>query len=71
MSTTTRLTAAERAHFAGPYGTVAGTEPAMGTLDQRLGIIIRRLGGRTGAVRASVAERHEHAVWLAKNGLAS
>lgn len=32
-------------------------EPAMGTLDERLDIIIRRLGGRTGPIKLTPDER--------------
>lgn len=46
-------------------------EPALGTVDERLDIITRRLGGKTGAVRMSDDERREYHRWLAVNGLAS
>jgi hypothetical protein len=73
--TTTRLTAVERKVFNAPTDTrhalLARTEPAMGTLDERLGIIIKRHGGSIGMVRASDSERLDHARWLARNGLAS
>jgi hypothetical protein len=74
--TTTRLTAAERLVFKSPttrYQIRAEwrTEPGLGTLDERLGIIVRRLGGSTGTVRASDSERRDLAYWLAENGLAS
>lgn len=60
--TTARLSAAERRLGKFTDATIAGMigrqqEPAMGTLDERLGILVRRLGGHTGAIRASKAER--------------
>lgn len=59
----TRCNAAERAAFnakrirAG-YGDVIlrGQEPALGTLDERLGIIVRRLGGQTAWKHHTAAE---------------
>lgn len=43
------------------------TEPAIGTLDERLGIIVRRHGGRTRRPTATRAERVEYVRWLAAN----
>lgn len=44
------------------------TEPAMGTLDERLEIISRRLGGNAHRrPTASQAERIEYTRWLAAN----
>ena len=48
-----------------------GHEPALGSLDERLGIIIRGHGGTTGPIRLTVRERHEYEQWLASEGLAS
>lgn len=59
--TTTRTSALERS--LAEYG----TEPALGTLDQRLDIIIRRHGGNTKRPTATQAERREYLRWLAKN----
>jgi hypothetical protein len=70
--TTTRLTVEERRGFAryaremdGPTATrsyrVKHTpdEPALGTLDERLAILVKRLGGRVGPVKLTAAERAE------------
>jgi hypothetical protein len=59
--TTTRMSALEVA--------VAGydTEPALGTLEQRLDIIIRRHGGDTRRKYASRNERRDYLRWLARN----
>lgn len=62
--TTTRCTPAERRHF---EKTAPAGEPALGTLDERLGILCRRLGIRTGTVRASDKERLEYQRWLRQN----
>ena len=43
-------------------------EPALGTLDERLNIIIQRCGGRVGPVRVTKGERADYAAWLAENG---
>lgn len=66
---TKRFTAAERAQWRKrePYG----TEPALGTLDERLGIIIRRQGGLTGTPRPHKWERDYAAHLLARLELAS
>jgi hypothetical protein len=40
--------------------------PALGTLEQRLQILVTRLGGQT-RVRASDRERREYQRWLAEN----
>ena len=48
-----------------------GHEPALGSLDERLGIIIRAHGGSTGPVRMTARERREYEAWLASEGLAS
>lgn len=64
-----RLTADERKRFAryatdmnerdDRWCTASTPEPALGTLDERLDIIIRRHGGRTGPVRLTPAERRQ------------
>jgi len=66
-----RLTVDERPHF-GEFATFAGIkpplmEPVMGTLDQRLGILVRRHGGRTQPLRTTDAERREYLEWLRRN----
>ena len=73
---TTRCSAVERKAFSAPtwykrHSSEQFGEPALGTLEQRLAIITYRLGGPYGAIRASTAERREHARWLASNGLTS
>lgn len=52
--TTKRCTPAERRVFSKPFQfpsasgrPIRGTEPALGSLDQRLGILVRRFGGST------------------------
>ena len=50
-------------------GSRSRTEPALGTLDERLGIIVRRLGGRTGPVRATARERQDYADWCRNQGI--
>lgn len=45
------------------------TEPALGTLNERLGIIIRRQGGRTRPVRATARERRDYADWCREQGI--
>jgi hypothetical protein len=67
---TVRCTEAERAAFKRwvipqGYGRVQIRchEPALGTLDERLGIIVRRLGGRTTPLpRLTAAERDQYRV---------
>lgn len=77
---TRRCNAAERQAFkawwppltGGRYGSNQVTqrgEPALGTLEERLSIIIQRLGGTTGAVRMSANERLEYARWQAREGI--
>jgi hypothetical protein len=63
--TTTRCNAEQRKHFVESHG----CEPALGTLEQRLGIIIRRHGGFTGAVRMSDRERRDYELWLQIEGI--
>lgn len=82
MTAIARLTPGERAVFAehasatdtkirsdGGFPIHTPREPAMGTLDERLGIIIRRLGGRTAPVNATRAEVAEYDLWLSENNL--
>lgn len=45
------------------------TEPALGTLHERLGIIVRRLGGHTGPPRATQRELHDYADWCQEQGI--
>lgn len=56
-----RCTPAERAAFKRLHihGTGQCDEPALGSLDERLGIIIRRLGGRTTTPRLTRYEREQ------------
>jgi hypothetical protein len=66
--TTKRCTAAERRAFeplylGDSYGEQIG-EPALGTLDQRLHIILRRLGARVAPVRMTARERNDYERWL-------
>jgi hypothetical protein len=68
--TTTRCTPAERKAFKGYITLSSGhihpiTEPALGTLEQRLDIIIRRLGGGS---RIVVGPRERQ--WLKDHGWA-
>lgn len=56
---TTRLTPKERALFRSWQGVGGCTEPALGTLEQRLTIVIHRLGGRTAALPRLSAEERE------------
>lgn len=70
--TTVRFTAEERRIFTGGIpapGRPRWQEPALGTLDERLGIILRRLGGRTAAPRPTEEERAEYAEWLKQSYL--
>lgn len=63
MSQTTRCTPEERAKFKkfSPNLGCYGDEPALGTLDERLGILIRRFGGRTKPLpRLTAAEREQY-----------
>lgn len=62
---TTRLPAHERNHYENRQGKV--TEPALGTLTERLDVLTRRFGGNVGTPRASNVERREYVAWLAKN----
>lgn len=65
MMAGTRCNAAERAAFQRLRIQVSSgqvmrcDEPALGTVDQRLDIIIRRLGGRTKLAPLTEAERAE------------
>ena len=72
-----RLTATERKVFAqrgvvvvagGRSRTYTYREPALGTLDERLNIIIKRHGGTVGPIRLTPGERADYAAWLAENG---
>lgn len=69
--TSTRLTSAERKAFLGKRaGEIIGRyecEPALGTLDERLGILVRRHGGRTRVQRLSSHERADYLAWLREN----
>jgi len=40
-------------------------EPALGTIEERLDIIVRRHGGQTGPVRLTKGEKADYAEWLA------
>ena len=62
-----RCNAAERARYRKPisagYADLPGFEPALGTLDQRLAILVRRHGGRVKGLPAmSAAEKREYAL---------
>jgi hypothetical protein len=46
-------------------------EPALGTVDERLSIILARLGKPRRVVSMSPAERDEYERWLSDNGLAN
>lgn len=59
--TTTRLSAPERKL---PF---YDDEPALGTVAERLDIIIRRHGGNTKRPKATQSERREYLAWLAAN----
>jgi hypothetical protein len=69
MTEIRRCNAAERAKFgpAQPGLLLETTEPALGTLAERLDIIIRRQGGRTKAPTATNQERRDYAAWLRAN----
>lgn len=77
MSITTRLPADARRHFgvqhrwSNHHETWETLEPAMGTLEQRLDILVRRFGGTTGPVKMTKREREEYAAWLKAEGLTS
>jgi hypothetical protein len=71
---TKRCTAGERIAFGRtPHdGKIAASqlgEPALGSLEDRLSIIIGRLGGRVGPVTMSPAERAEYGEWCSANGV--
>lgn len=63
-----RCNAAERAAFkakriGGIDHTSQGQEPALGSVDERLSILIRRLGGRTSPLpRLTDAEREQYRI---------
>lgn len=66
-----RLTVEERPHF-GEFATFAGTkpplmEPVMGTLEQRLSILVQRFGGRVQPLRSTESERATYIEWLRVN----
>lgn len=68
--TTTRLPANERNNFR-KTGTGRGlerAEPALGALQERLDIIIRRHGGRLAPLPLRPAEREAYQAWLAGKG---
>lgn len=65
---TRRCNAAERAAFKvkrihGIDPRTQGQEPALGSVDERLGILVRRLGGRTAPLpRLTEAEREQYRI---------
>lgn len=69
---TTRVPAAQRKHY-GEYASQSGydkpplMEPALGSLDQRLKILVARHHGFVQTPRATDAERGEYLAWLAQN----
>jgi len=71
---TTRLNPEERKAFARYADQVSREdrqnavprEPALGTVDERLDIIIRRHGGQTGPIRLTKAERAAYDAWLSE-----
>lgn len=64
---TRRLTAQERRTLNRMYGNPQ--EPALGTVDQRLGILVRRLGGHTRPPRMTERERRDYAEWCRDQGV--
>lgn len=73
---TQRLSVDERRGFAryaanigsdaGPFARryqITPPEPALGTLDERLAIIVRRHGGRVGPIKLTPAERSQLAAY--------
>lgn len=63
---TVRLPPEHRNHYltAGMWQEPKPCEPALGTLSERLGILIRRHGGTTGPIRLTRAERAKWAEYL-------
>lgn len=77
--TITRCTPTERVHFRkicaehalGDGHKLRDTEPALGTLDQRLDILIRRHGGRTSAFPPMTREQRREYELLLSSVLAT